>query len=114
MGLGLLIPPLILLVSLPQHAVSPLLLSLVPVARGRDRCRRGGPLARARHERTLERRGGSAGDDLDALVLWTATPVVLDGWVSDGSPLEGRPRMAYRHSPSLDGLERRPALTTSW
>lgn len=31
------------------------------------------------------------------LYLWQSAPVITEGWISDGSPFEGRPRLEYRH-----------------
>lgn len=95
---GLLAPPLALLIVLSQHAVihcfsAWYLLPAAVVAAA---------VALVGLAKTLEERFGRIAAALSLVVftcffLWSAVPVVLDGWVSDGSPLEGRPRLRYRH-----------------
>ena len=95
---GLLVPPLALLLLLPQHAVIHCFSTwyLLPAAVT------AGAVAIVGVGRLLARRAGImvtalVGVVLAAILLWQAVPVVADGWLSDGSPLEGRPRLDYRH-----------------
>ncbi len=96
--IGLLAPPLALLVVLSQHAVIHCFSAwyLLPAAVV------GSAVTLVWLSRLLHRRSGRLASAAPAvlftvLFLWGATPVVLDGWLSDGSPLEGRPRLHYTH-----------------
>lgn len=97
-AVALLAPPLSLLLLLPQHAVIHCFSSwyLLPAVVAASAVMIIGVL------RYLKVRFGTtaaylAGGAFSALLLWQAVPIVLDGWISDGSPQEGRPRIDYRH-----------------
>jgi hypothetical protein len=94
----LIAPPLALLVLLPQHAVIHCFSAwfLLPAA----------VVSAAvvlvwmtRWVSTRAGRGLAVAPLLifGSLLIWQAVPVVADGWISDGSPLEGRPRLRYEH-----------------
>jgi hypothetical protein len=96
--LGLLVPPFALLVLLPQHAVIHCFSAwyLLPAAVV------SGGAALAWLARTVARRWGAVAGSAPVIAflgvtLWQAALVTADGWISDGSPLEGRPRLDYRH-----------------
>lgn len=96
--LGLLAPPLTLLVGLPQHAVihcfsAWYLLPGAAVAAGAVLVW----LIRWLGGRFNRLLAVTPAVLFGALVTWGALPVVADGWISDGSPLEGRPRLRYEH-----------------
>jgi len=95
---GLVAAPVALLVALPQHAVIHCFSAwyLLPAAVA------GAAAAVVGGGRALRGKAGpwpvaAGGAILGALFLWQAAPVTADGWISDGSPLEGRPRLAYEH-----------------